>query len=377
MTDDSNNAAPEPTKNRQPAATSPNQMPGVIPATVINSYTELAKAMSRTNMPSGITNWETALRIMLAGYEAGLPPMAALNDIHTTGPEGKLAMDTRAKVALVRNRGLGTIHLVEHDDKHATVRVHRHDWSPRETQLVTFTEQDAADAGLLDTGLDGKIKKKNWRNYKPDMIVARCYGRATNYHFQEILFHTPDELGLETDQWGDAIDLSPTHSKPPWQSSESDVGTPAPTTSTEAGAAAASEQAGEPPSEAASTASVASAIAPPVAGAEAPTPEQLQQLGTLARTLHLTQHRYRPWIKRVTGHDSAKEATSVAVAEAIDTLSLIKQAGDYCEGAGKDRDKSLATAAQRRGATDILDLTVSQLREIRDKARLAADNPLA
>lgn len=353
-------------------------LPAFVHPTVINAYTELAKAMVRTNLPTGVSTWETALRIMLSGYEAGLPPMASLNDLHTTGPDGKIAMDTRAKVALVRTRGLGTITLVETGLKGATVEIHRNDWALERTERVSFTREDAEKAGLLDTHPNGQIKKKNWRCYESDMYVARAYGRGCNYHFQEIMFHTPDELGMETDRWGDAIDLEPTAPpKPPWEESGDDPERTEPPATADAAVAgeAASEEEPAAPSAALPDAALANALAPPKPDALA-TPAQLNELAVLVRAVKLSVEDYRPWIRRMTGVDSAKEAPSVKLAYAIEVLAAIKQTYDYCESAKKDGPASLAKAASNRGVESALDLDIAALREIREKARLAAGDPL-
>jgi hypothetical protein len=189
------------------------------------------------------------------------------------------------------------------------------------------------------------------------------------------MMYTPDELGMDTDQYGAAIDLSPTEPiRPPWERDSEDPERTEPPATTDA--AVAEEAASEEELAALVGEVLTNVLAPPQPAAIA-TREQLNELGVLVRALGLDVEKYRQWIRRVTGVDSAKNAPSEKLASAIEVLSLMKQTQDFCQSAGKDGPASLNKAATHRGFSGPLDLEIAVLREIRDKARTAAGDPLS
>lgn len=342
---------------------------------VLARLTEIAKACSRTKLPRGVPNWESALRLMLTGWELGLPPMASLNEI-SLGSDGKTALNTRCKVSLVRMHGIGSITLTHSDASRAECTVRRNEWPDGETRTVEYTEHEAEQAGLLKTDPNGRVIKDNWRHHKREMLVARLLARATNWYFQEIHFHTPDELGLDTDEFGDAVtpDLGPDEAAPPpWA--------PQPTTETaetyqiaasKAGAGAASETQTEAETTDA-TPSAPSAIAAPL---DAASGAELQRLGQLLTALQISKDRYVEWLRFLTGKPSARDATALQVGEMINRLSRTQDIIQVLKGAGVAEPTAvLDKASKKRGIDDHLYLTMDQLAEILDAANKKAAAP--
>ena len=136
---------------------------------------------------------------ILVGHELGLPPGTAIYSIDLS--QGNVGISAKAKIGLVRKRGIAKIELVEATPDHATCRVHRMDWPADKWVMVTWTREDSERAGLL--------RKDNHRHYPTAMNAHRAMTQAVDLYCQDAamgLGYTYDELGLETTEDGELAD---------------------------------------------------------------------------------------------------------------------------------------------------------------------------
>lgn len=176
----------------------PSSLPMIPTREQMKAMSEMAIQYSKA---SGISP-HVAISKMLFGREAGIPPMMSLSGIDII--EGKPCINAQMMVSLVRRRKLGDIKVLSVTEEGVTIEFVRHDNSHAGT--VSFTMDDARRAELVGPG----SKKLNWKRWPRSMMVARATSMTCKWHFQDALggiAYTPDELGAETDEDGNMIDI--------------------------------------------------------------------------------------------------------------------------------------------------------------------------
>ena len=143
---------------------------------------------------------EAVLAIMLAGHEAGVQPMQALQSIHII--EGRPAMSAQLMRALVLRQG----HELNYDDVSTTsvTASGRRRGSERWTK-VTWTMDDAKAARI-----DGK---DNWKKWPRAMLIARATAELCRMIFADVLAGIPYTIEELTD--GDKVDTGAVDFGPP------------------------------------------------------------------------------------------------------------------------------------------------------------------
>lgn len=135
--------------------------------------------------------------VLLTGHELGIGPAQALRDIHII--EGKPSLSASLMVALVLRSGCARyFRLVETTPQSATYETQRHGEPGR--QQLTFTIQEARQAGLLDRGKSDEMRRmNNWNRYPSAMLRARAKSSLAREVYPDVLagFYTPDELDNE------------------------------------------------------------------------------------------------------------------------------------------------------------------------------------
>jgi hypothetical protein len=131
---------------------------------------------------------------VLTGKSLGLDPLTSLRQIYIV--DGKPTMSAELMVALVRRAG----HSItgETSSEKAVVRGRRADNGDEHT--VTFTVEDAKNAGLLD--------KTNWQRYRPQMLWARAATGLCRQLFADVLAgvsYTPEEATLSPEERNAAV----------------------------------------------------------------------------------------------------------------------------------------------------------------------------
>jgi hypothetical protein len=144
----------------------------------------LAEAISRSGLaPQAARSPEAVMVILAQGAELGLPPMAALRQIHVVNGRAVLSADLMR--ALVLRMG-GRIRCVESTPDRATFAGSR---GEEPEQSITWTMQMAQRAGLTGKG--------PWTQYPGAMLRARASAELCRLVWPDVVggLYTPDEMG--------------------------------------------------------------------------------------------------------------------------------------------------------------------------------------
>jgi hypothetical protein len=144
----------------------------------------LAEAISRSGLaPQAARSPEAVMVILAQGAELGLPPMAALRQIHVVSGRAVLSADLMR--ALVLRMG-GRIRCVESTPDRATFAGAR---GEEPEQSITWTMQMAQRAGLVGKG--------PWQQYPAAMLRARASAELCRLVWPDVVggLYTPDEMG--------------------------------------------------------------------------------------------------------------------------------------------------------------------------------------
>lgn len=163
---------------------------------------DMAKVPGRPGQPN---SRESNFLILLAGWEHGLGALAAKTEL--TYISGQLGLSARCQVALVEQRGLGTIRTRENNIHEASLDVWRADWPKHQVAIVSYTAQDAQRAGLLTVDAKGNwtSSKDNWRKFPKDMLLARARSQAVRAYFPEVTLGLP----YSQEELRDSADVGP------------------------------------------------------------------------------------------------------------------------------------------------------------------------
>lgn len=189
-------------------------------------YIRLADAISKTEMvPQDLRGRPDAVvAVMMAGYEIGIGPMQALQSINLIS--GKPSLSAELMRALILQNGHQFI--VDANNEAATVQCRRKDWPVDKWSTITYTINDARQAGLVEwfeiwqNTQSGKRYKQTWNPHgdspKPEwvdtdraerkrgdnyfsrprsMLTARATSEAARNTFSDVLAglsYTPDEI---------------------------------------------------------------------------------------------------------------------------------------------------------------------------------------
>lgn len=175
----------------------------------LNRMNRIANGAAHGGIAGVNTPNEAFVRI-LAGWSCGVDAATALINIKSV--DGRLALPEMVAVAAIRRSGIGDIRTIEVTDDHATVRVTRADWPTELYEIVTFSVADAVRAGLIQLDAKGQnnSRKDNWRKYTSDMLLARARATAKRRYLEEAvggLPYSPEELGADTDEDGNAVNV--------------------------------------------------------------------------------------------------------------------------------------------------------------------------
>lgn len=171
-----------------------------LPATVaaplaINSFTDLQR-MAKLLLTSGVfgpSGGEQELALaatkILAGQELGIPPFAAMKNIHLV--KGKAFLGYQIVGMLIKNSGKYDYRVKRLDAEGCVIEFYQ---GQRLLGENSFTKQDAAQAGLLNND----NYKKNPRN----MFFARALTNGANFFCPDVF----GGAGVEAEVEAEAID---------------------------------------------------------------------------------------------------------------------------------------------------------------------------
>ena len=151
-------------------------------------------------LPRAVDTVEKAIVIALKGREVGIPPMQAFSHIHVV--DGKPGFSAELMLALIYKNCPGSVaNYIESDEKRCVVEATR---PGHKATRFSFTIEEARQAGLLN--------KNNWKGYPAAMLRARAVSAMARAIFPDAIMgcsHTPEELGAETDEDGQVIEIPP------------------------------------------------------------------------------------------------------------------------------------------------------------------------
>lgn len=150
---------------------------GVLIGGHLAAFQEFARVIAISDLlPDGLKGKpQNVLMALMQGLDLGLRPMQALNLIDVI--KGKPAMSAQGMRAQILAAG-HRFRIVEHTDTKCTVAAHRSDWADDEWPEVSFTIEQAKQAGLA--GGD------NWKKYPADMLLARATTRMAKAYFSDV-----------------------------------------------------------------------------------------------------------------------------------------------------------------------------------------------
>lgn len=125
----------------------------------------LAQDLLNSGMFPNIKTVPGIIAVVQAGFELGIPPVAALNVMSVIN--GRLALEAKALLAIAQKKAGVSWKILQETNEVCEMEFNRPNFSP---VTVSFTAKEAQDAGLL--------VKQNWKTYRRDMLFARCSSRG-------------------------------------------------------------------------------------------------------------------------------------------------------------------------------------------------------
>ena len=135
---------------------------------------------------------KAVLSTVMLGRELGLPAMAALRSVHII--EGKHALSADLMVALVLKSGLAEYFQLDRIHRQDSARLRRTGRERRSSTSLTYTIEEAEQAGLLKPTRSGK--PSNWMKMQKIMLTHRAKSGLGRLVYPDVLagLYTPEEL---------------------------------------------------------------------------------------------------------------------------------------------------------------------------------------
>ncbi len=158
----------------------------------------MAKAMVASGYFSDARDVAQAIVKIQAGSEIGIPPFAAMSNIHVI--KGKPVLGANLIATLIKNDARYDYRVARLDDDGCTIVFYEHG---QEVGESSFTAADAKTAGL---------NGDNWRKFARNMYFARAISNGAKWYTPGIFggssVYTPDELGAEEDGDGNIVTVT-------------------------------------------------------------------------------------------------------------------------------------------------------------------------
>lgn len=141
----------------------------------------MAEQVAKSGLVPGVDSAAGVITLMQTGRELGIEGMAAIRGIHII--QGRPTPSAALIDALIRrDHGGGALRITELTAKSCTVRYRRREWQPDEWDELTYTIDDAKQAGYL-TGPN----KHNWNSKPKNMLRARAISEVARMAFADSL----------------------------------------------------------------------------------------------------------------------------------------------------------------------------------------------
>jgi hypothetical protein len=177
----------------------PNAIVPVVNSSIIQSMADAeraAMAMAKSGFFQDAKDASQAIVKILAGQELGFGPFASMTGVNIIQNKPVLAANLMA--AAVKRTGKYNYRVKELTDEACELVFFE---AGKEVGNSKFTMADAK-AALLD-------QKDNWRKYPRNMLFARALSNGQKWYAPDVFngatVYTPDELGADVDDEGNAI----------------------------------------------------------------------------------------------------------------------------------------------------------------------------
>ena len=160
-----------------------------------------AMALHQSGFFTDVKSQAQALVKVMAGAELGLAPFTAMSGIHIV--QGKPVLGANLIATLVKSSQRYDYRVKQADNSACVLTWYEGGKAVGES---SFTMAEANAAGLTN--------KPTWKAYASDMLFARALTRGARRYAPSIFggspIYTPEEMGVDTDEDGHVINVTPT-----------------------------------------------------------------------------------------------------------------------------------------------------------------------
>ena len=169
---------------------------------VISTYDEMeraAKAMAGSGFFSDAAQASKAIVKILAAREIGLGPFAGMTGVNII--QGKPAFGANIMAACVKKSGRYNYRVTEMSEKNCSIEfMEKLDGKWTACGVSSFSVEDAR-----------KAQTKNLDKFPRNMLFARAMSNGVRWYCPDVMngsvVYTPEELGAETDQDGNVVEV--------------------------------------------------------------------------------------------------------------------------------------------------------------------------
>lgn len=169
---------------------------------VLSSYDDVekaARAMAGSGFFQDTRQASQAIVKIMAGRELGFGPFASMTGVNII--QGKPAFGANIMAACVKKSGRYNYRVTEMTDKVCTIEfMEKMDGKWLTSGVSSFTIEDAKKAGT-----------KNLEKFPRNMLFARAMSNGVRWFCPDVMngsvAYTPEELGAETDQDGNVVEV--------------------------------------------------------------------------------------------------------------------------------------------------------------------------
>lgn len=149
---------------------------------------------------------------ILAGREVGIEPITAMTGIHIV--KGKITLGANLMAAAVKKHPSYNYKVISHTAKECIIEFFEKGESVGKSE---YTMEDARKAGILKAG-------SGWEKYPRNMLFARAMSNGVKWYCPDVFGHSPvyvpEEMGVEVDEEGAPIDVTPQKTPKPFPQDE-------------------------------------------------------------------------------------------------------------------------------------------------------------
>lgn len=168
-----------------------------------------AVALFESRYFSDATSKAQAIVKVMAGAELGLPPFASMAGINIQG--GKPVLGGNLIATLIKNDPRYDYKIQRLDNEACEIVFFENN---QPVGVSTFTIKDANTAKVWSKKANGFIPltqhNQNWQSYPRNMLFNRTISNGAKWYCPGVFggspVYTPEELGMETDENGDAVE---------------------------------------------------------------------------------------------------------------------------------------------------------------------------